>query len=210
MAPVAIGILAALLLALAASGRAEAAPAVRAKAAHRERAKTEKRPYYPETARALADKWGPIFKVPQGEIMTIVDVESRFDPTEVNDSPRALKQNGAWGFMQVTGDTGAYLVGLLSRSAYMKTKSVPKTLAKYDPKDPRSLLDPDLNVMLGSFLLGTLRREFSGWTLVSAAYHQGPGKVRHMIALGQAIPARLPPYGQEYVAKAEIVRRRYA
>lgn len=210
MGPVALGVLALLALALATSGRAEAAPAVRAKAAHRERALTEKTPYYPETAKALSEKWGAVFKVPQGEIMTIIDVESRFDPTEVNDSSRALRQGGAWGFMQVTGDTGAYLVGLLGKSAYMRAKSVPRTLAKFDPNDLRSLLDPDLNVMLGTYYLSLMRKEFgSSFRLVAAAYHQGAGKVKYMIARGQAIPEMLPPYGQEYVAKAEAVRRRY-
>lgn len=160
----------------------------------------------PELARALAEKWGRIWGVPSGFVLTIMKIESAFRPGVSNTNERAMKLGGAWGLMAMTLTTARGLVPQVQQAAAGKdqiTKTHVAAALSHWNNSGQSLLDPELNTCLGAFFLAKLYREFKTLRLVAAAYHQGAGKVRQLQATSKAIPAALPPLGREYVARAE-------
>ncbi len=89
-------------------------------------------------------------------IASIIKNESRFNPS-------AVSKKGAVGLMQVMPETGRWVAEQLGFAGY----------------DPEMLKDPATNIMIGSWYLAELRREFSGKVvLVVAAYNCGRGRVR--------------------------------
>jgi soluble lytic murein transglycosylase-like protein len=168
-------------------------------------------------AQKLAQKWAGLFGVDPVAVLSIAGVESDFNPNTENHNDRAEPKGGAWGMMQILPGTAHDLVTLLKAGRGVQhltagparhngQLAVVGVLQRYDQTNARSLLDPELNVMLGAYYVARLAREFGDFKLVAAAYHQGPGKVRQMVKAGQAIPDNLPPFGKEYVALA-LARR---
>ncbi|MGH7339161.1 MAG: transglycosylase SLT domain-containing protein, partial [Candidatus Rokuibacteriota bacterium] len=82
-----------------------------------------------------------------------------------------------------------------------KDAVVKATVARWNGTG-EGLLNPDINVMFGAYFLGRLTKEFGEFKHVAAAYHQGPGTVRKVLAAKQPIPSGLPPKGRAYVASA--------
>lgn len=154
----------------------------------------------------LARKWGPVFGAPVNTILAISKIESSWRPTCANVNARAMKLGGAWGFMAMTHSTAKSIAAVLRKSTNPLVK---QTLAKWDGSG-RGLLNPDVNVMLGAYYLGKLTREFKDFKLVAAAYHQGPGRVRKMLAEQKQIPAELPPFGKIYVTRALTAHKEVA
>lgn len=161
----------------------------------------------PRTAGKLAAKWGKVFGVPVSYVNTIVDIESGMVPGKVNMSDRAAKKGGAWGLMQITGDTAKFLKDSIQKSRFGKLPSVRETLLAWDGTG-RALLDPELNVMLGTFYLGSIYREFEDLPLVAAAYHTGPAAVREMMSENGVLS--LGPFGREYVERAAESYKKFA
>lgn len=161
----------------------------------------------PALARTLANKWGAIWGVPAGFVLTIMKIESSFRPGLFNTNDRAMKLGGAWGLMAMTLSTGKGLAPQIQAAAAAPTFNavnrahVAAALARFNGTG-QSLLDADTNACFGAFFLAKLYREFRTLDLVAAAYHQGAGKVREMLKTKKAIPEQLPPFGKEYVARA--------
>lgn len=89
-------------------------------------------------------------------VASIIKNESRFRPTAV--SPR-----GAVGLMQIMPDTGRWAAEQLGFADF----------------DVDMLRDPATNILIGTWYLSELRREFGGnFVLVVAAYNAGRGRVR--------------------------------
>jgi soluble lytic murein transglycosylase-like protein len=156
--------------------------------------------------RQLAAKWAAVFGVPLDLVLSIIYLESGWKPQSVNTSDRAQVLGGAWGAMQVTKSTAD---GVVARLRKHPSPDVAVTLRRWTGKGA-DMYDPDLGVMLGTAYLGQLWQEFGDFILAAAAYHQGPGKIRTMRRLGQAIPAELPPYGKQYVVLATAARAKVA
>lgn len=153
----------------------------------------KRRAYWLPTLR----KWAIAFGIPLLWLSAIVRVESSFDPHSSNCGPEVMaRQGGAWGLGQVgryTADSliehGAYPDGPLTQ--------YPQVLKRWKATDPRSLLNPDLNLMLASFKIARLIRRYGRhFDLVSAAYHSGYKPVDRALAAGTRPPAFLGPNGR--------------
>lgn len=81
-------------------------------------------------------------------------------------NPNARSRAGALGLMQVMPDTGRWVAQALGFADYT----------------PELLKDPATNIMIGTWYLADLKREFSGnLVLVVAAYNAGRGRVREWV-----------------------------
>ncbi len=98
-------------------------------------------------------------------VLGIIAIESEFDPLAVSPS-------GAMGLMQLRTDTARELADELG---------IPW------PSD-ETLLDPDVNVVLGSFYLSRLIARFGDIDAALAAFHDGPGKVEVFRGQGGSVP----------------------
>jgi soluble lytic murein transglycosylase-like protein len=158
-----------------------------------------------QLVRSLAAKWGAIWGIDPRWILAIACIESSYHPTRVCRNPRAARVGYAWGLLQITGDTVKTLVRRLRDEMTARQRAisdVTPVLARWNAGNPASLLDPELNVMLGSYYLAKLAAEFGAELApVAAGYHQGPGKVRDMRRAKLPIPDALPPNGRSYVVK---------
>jgi len=141
-----------------------------------------------------AQKWGGVFGIPSSWIMAISKIESNWRPGATNrTSPGDVKRGGAWGSMQVTLETAK---GLAPRLQALGNDAVSLTLEKWDGTG-ESLLNVDVGIMFGAFLLSELSSQFGGdFDHVAAAYNRGAGNVKKMDAAGQ------PVTGLAYVQKA--------
>jgi soluble lytic murein transglycosylase len=98
-------------------------------------------------------------------VLAIIEIESEFDPLAV--SPR-----GAMGLMQLRADTARELaedLGITWLSDAM-------------------LLDPEVNVLLGTFYLSRLNHRFGDLDEALAAFHAGPGRVEISRGQGATVP----------------------
>jgi len=89
-------------------------------------------------------------------VAAIIKNESRFNPG-------AISNKGAIGLMQVMPDTGRWVAEKMGFAGF----------------HPDMLHDPATNIMIGTWYLAELRREFAGKiVLVTAAYNAGRGQVK--------------------------------
>lgn len=162
-----------------------------------------------------ASKWGPIFGVPIGWLVTLAQLESSHDPKKVNLA--VAEKGGAWGLMQQMADEAEYKINILKK---FYTRPHPSTKGNWRPSAdniaavkaalkkwrgrPQDLLDPDLNTMLAAWQLGRLKRIFGeDLATVAAAYHQGENAVKDRIEKGQPpVDPKKQPAGYEYVSRA--------
>lgn len=153
---------------------------------------------YPETVRALAEKWGPIFGVEPGWIISHAKVESSNRPLVYN--PRG----NAWGLMQLKPGTAEDAVRWIKGAGMAKDPRVKKVLMTSWRGQGEDLWNPELNLMLGTFYLRKIRDHFKekfgrdDHELVAAAYNQGPGAVRKALRSGDFEPTKEM---QHYIAK---------
>jgi hypothetical protein len=166
----------------------------------------------PKLVEALAEKWGKIWGVPKSFIQTIASIESSFVPAKSNTSERAIKLGGAWGLMQVTYASAQDLVRQAKASPQAKEwTEIKRILRKKWHDDGPDLLDPELNVMLGSYFLSRLFREFRDIDKVAAGYHAGAGGVRSALREGGDKWKRLlGPYSRTYISMAETAFPKFA
>ncbi|MFQ5737216.1 MAG: transglycosylase SLT domain-containing protein [Thermodesulfobacteriota bacterium] len=91
-------------------------------------------------------------------------------------NPNAVSTTGALGLMQIMPSTGRYIAGKLGRTL----------------DDERELLDPDVNIRLGSWYLAHLARRFDGdLVLTIASYNAGPSAVKRWTV---ELPAELDEF----------------
>lgn len=149
----------------------------------------------------LAKPFAEKLNVPIPLILSIVKIESDFNPAAVNQSPRAMARGGAWGLMQVTFTT-----------AKDYAERFPELVREYAPgfntNDPNSLLDAKTNIGLASIYLHRAMNQFNGDVLkAGVSYHQGKGNIDKAVKLAtnndepNEWPRFLNPLGQSYYAK---------
>lgn len=95
-------------------------------------------------------------------VCSLVRAESRFHPDAV--SPR-----GALGLMQIMPSTGEWIARQMDASEL----------------DPQSLLDPEVNLRLGTWYLRYLSDRFGAVDVALMAYHAGPTRVAEWLAEGE-------------------------
>lgn len=100
------------------------------------------------------DRHSRHFRIDPVTVLAVILVESRFDP-------EAVSPGGAIGLMQLRADTARELAQALG--------------LPWASDD--SLLDPDLNVLLGTYYLSRLIHRFGDLDAAFAAFHDGPGKI---------------------------------
>jgi soluble lytic murein transglycosylase-like protein len=99
-------------------------------------------------------------------ILAVIHVESRFSPT-------AVSKDGARGLMQIRPAVAAGL----AEEANMQ-----------DWEGEGSLADPILNIKLGIFYLGQLKKNFKDLKLALTAYNLGPTVLRQRLEERDEIP----------------------
>jgi soluble lytic murein transglycosylase-like protein len=157
-----------------------------------------------QAVRVLAKKWAAVWHVDYRWILAFSAVESGHRPNATCNNERARLVGGAWGLLQITGDTSHTIVNKIRSFATRRPEfieHVKTILPRWNSQNPSCMLDPERNVMFGSFYLAELAALWSALALVAAAYHQGPGAVARLLKAGLAIPDDLPPNGRIYVAR---------
>jgi len=147
----------------------------------------------------LCGKWAKVFDAPVGEVLSILKIESDFNPQKR--CLLRLEKGGAWG-----------LGGQMLDEAFGKISAIKRRFPK-NPKITRiarrfrgtgsSLLDPELNVMLTAWQIGQIHQRFGDFEEVAAAYHQGANIVSWRLRNGQpAVSPEKTPRGHLYVKRA--------
>ncbi len=114
-------------------------------------------------------------------VLAIIEIESEFDPMAV--SPR-----GAMGLMQLRADTARELAQDLG---------IPWL-------SDEVLLDPDLNILLGTFYLSRLNERFGDLDAALAAFHAGPGRVGIRREQGGSVPLEYANRVWDAILRLEI------
>lgn len=155
-----------------------------------------------------ANRWARYFNVPISWIVTLAHLESSHNPKKVNMA--AAQKGGAWGLMQQMADEAPYKIAAIRRT-FRAHKPIMDLIRKKWRGRPQDLLDPDLSVILASWQLGRLRKEFGDdFATVAAAYHQGAGAVRKRIEEGRPpVNPRQQPKGYQYVQRALTTEESY-
>jgi soluble lytic murein transglycosylase-like protein len=154
----------------------------------------------------LARQYSPIFAVPVSTLMAIADIESSHDPSKVNMDVAA--KGGAWGLMQQMLDEAPWKIQMINGHEGKLLSSIKKVTKRFDGTG-KSLLDPELSMVLGAWQLGQLTRAFGDFNLVAAAYHQGKHAVEKRLAEGKPAVSKKQPKGLAYVAMANAAREKY-
>lgn len=118
-----------------------------------------------ERVMPVVEKYSQRFGVDPLEVLAVIHVESRFDPT-------AVSAAGAKGLMQLQGDTARELAEDLG--------------LQWTGDD--LLFDPDVNVMLGCMYLRRLNERFGDVDAALAAYSSGPALVEARRDVNVRIP----------------------
>ena len=176
-----------------------------------------------DLVKALAAKWGRKFTVPLPLILMIAEIESSFRPGLYNLNERAMKLGGAWGVVAMTLQTGVGKVTQIrSNPKLAADPEIAVTLSKWNPaatvasvkaaiaaknaaecqRLAQPLLDPDVCLLLGVYMLSGLWHKYKDYVKVAAAYHSGSVPVDAAIKAGVAVTDKLGPAGKEYVARA--------
>lgn len=113
-------------------------------------------------------------------VVAVINVESRF-------RHKAVSTERARGLMQIHPVTAA----ALAEEAEIR-----------DWKGIESLNNPILNIKLGTFYLGQLKKRFRDLKLALSAYNLGPTEVQKRLSEGETIP-------HGYVKRVLAVHRRY-
>ncbi len=155
---------------------------------------------YTKTVQALAQKWGPIMDVDPLWIAAHCKVESHMQPLAHNTS------GDAYGLMQIKPATATDIVRLMRSEGLSKDPRVAPVLKNWKG-EAENLFNPELNLMLGAFYLGYLKKKFEtdDHKIVAGAYNQGAGAMRMALRKKQmTAPMR------HYVASIEEAKRELA
>jgi soluble lytic murein transglycosylase-like protein len=106
-------------------------------------------------------------------LLAVMSVESRFDPKAMG-RYRGGGLSGAIGIMQIKYETAAETAKTLGMEKITR----------------QDLLDPEINMILGTAYLMTLITRFNSFKLGILAYNLGPGTVRGSLARNEALPMR--------------------
>jgi len=106
-------------------------------------------------------------------LLAVMAVESGFNPQALG-RYQSGSLSGAIGIMQLKYETAAYMANTLG-------------MGKIERED---LLDPEINMVLGTAFLMTLITQFKSFKHGILAYNLGPGKVRSALANNEPLPVR--------------------
>lgn len=109
---------------------------------------------YEELVLSCAEQYG----LTPSLVMGVIHAESGFDPN-------ACSNAGAKGLMQITEETFSW-----AQTQMKDSQSV--------ALDDETLLDPEISIQYGTFILKLLKAEFSNEDTAIAAYNAGIGRVR--------------------------------
>jgi len=110
--------------------------------------------YYPVRHTELIYRYAEEFDVEPDLVFALINAESRFRET-------AVSRVGASGLMQIMEDTAYWIA----------------PMAGFDDFSYDQILDPEVNIRLGTFYLGMLYRRFGDVTVALSAYNAGSGNV---------------------------------
>jgi soluble lytic murein transglycosylase len=116
---------------------------------------------YPKLYWDKAKQYGLAFEIDPYLIMALMKTESNFRSS-------AKSESGAIGLMQIMPETGKWAAEMLGTGAY------------YD----NMLLDPDFNIMIGSWYISNLIKTYGEPAIAIAAYNAGNGNVDRWLADG--------------------------
>ncbi|MCL6580369.1 MAG: lytic transglycosylase domain-containing protein [Firmicutes bacterium] len=103
-------------------------------------------------------------------VAAVIKNESRFNPS-------AVSRRGAVGLMQIMPETGRWVASQLGFADF----------------ETDMLRDPATNIMIGTWYLAELKREFGGkFVLVVAAYNAGRGNVKQWVKRSGTVIAPSP------------------
>lgn len=106
-------------------------------------------------------------------VAAVIKNESRFNPS-------AVSRRGAVGLMQIMPETGRWVASQLGFADF----------------EVDMLRDPATNIMIGTWYLAELKREFGGkFVLVVAAYNAGRGNVRQWVKRSGTVIEPSPDVG---------------
>ncbi|HBL83813.1 MAG: hypothetical protein A2Y17_08265 [Clostridiales bacterium GWF2_38_85] len=108
---------------------------------------------YPLEYVELVEKYSAEYAVPKELIYSVIRTESRFDPD-------AKSHAGAVGLMQIMPDTRGWIMFRLGI------------------EDEVDILDPEVNIKFGTYLLSYLMTQFQDESSIIAAYNAGNTKVK--------------------------------
>jgi soluble lytic murein transglycosylase-like protein len=153
---------------------------------------------YPLTSVALAEKWGPVFSIPPDWVLAHITVESSKRPIIMNTG------GNAWGMMGIKVTTAEDLVGRIQRRKLDKKNKLIGEVLRNWHGNGEDLYNPDLNVMLGTFYLGAIKKKLDtdNQMLVAAAYNQGPGALQKALEDEELTPAM-----QSYIKKIQTAKK---
>ena len=174
-----------------------------------------------ERVKSLANKWAKKFSVPLPLVLMIAQIESSFRPGLYNLNARAIAIGGCWGVVAMSLLYGAEKVTQI-RAKLPGDADIRATLVKWNPqatvpniktavaaKDvarltqlAQPLLDPDVCLLLGVYMLSGLWHKYKDFAKVAAAYHSGSVPVDAAIKANVPVTSKLGPAGREYVARA--------
>jgi len=106
-------------------------------------------------------------------LLAVIAVESKFNPQALG-RYRGGTLSGALGIMQIKYETASHIANTLG-------------MGKIHRED---LLDPEINMVLGTAYLMTLITQFKSFKHGIMAYNLGPGKVRSALANKEPLPMR--------------------
>ncbi len=109
--------------------------------------------FYPRKYSSYVEKYSKEYKVDKYLVYSIIKTESKFNP-------KAVSSKKASGLMQITEKTSSWL------SKELALKNV-------------DIFDPQTNIMMGTWYLHRLKKEFKGdMRLMISAYNGGSGNVK--------------------------------
>jgi soluble lytic murein transglycosylase len=118
--------------------------------------------YYPYQYRQTIEANAAIYGVDPLLVAAVIRVESKFNPD-------AVSRMGALGLMQIMPTTAEWIASQIGFTDFQE----------------EMLLDPEINIRLGTWYLANLAKEFDGRTdVVIAAYNGGRGQVNRWLEEG--------------------------
>lgn len=113
------------------------------------------RSFFPLEYKESILKYSELYNVDPNLVASVINTESKFDAN-------AISSKGAMGLMQIMPETGVWIAELLQIDNFQESM----------------IINPDININLGTWYINKLSDDFNGnYDLVLASYNGGPGNV---------------------------------
>jgi len=141
------------------------------------------RTLYPVRFMALVEEWSDERDLDPSLVASLIRAESRFHPG-------AVSHRGALGLMQVTPETGAWIAGQIGLTDF----------------ESDLLLEPDVNIALGTWYLRYLIDRFGRIEPALQAYNAGPASVEGWAGEKEAVYPGTAAYVRRVLASVWVYR----